>query len=296
VTEFEIRTFVDGDREPVVDLLASALGRSRSAENDQLFLWKHVDNPAGRSIMLVAEDHGAVVGFRAMMRWNFRSADGRVIRAIRAVDTATDARWRGRGVFSALTMASIEVAAAEGVEFVFNTPNDQSRPGYLKLGWQIWGRPPVSVVPSRLAALGTVARSRVPAERISESLDGAPAVPLGGATTRGWMTDRTDDWYAWRYGDGTYRTFGDGEATMIARLRRRGASRELVVVENRGVGDRSIRRIARHAGATHAIRIGRPTLRSVPMPRGPLLTWRPVADASMARPPLELQLTDVELF
>ncbi len=33
----------------------------------------------------------------------------------------------------------------DGVDVVFNTPNDQSRPGYLKMGWSEVGRVPVAV-------------------------------------------------------------------------------------------------------------------------------------------------------
>jgi hypothetical protein len=34
-----------------------------------------------------------------------------------------------------------QVQLEEPGSFVFNTPNDQSRPGYLKMGWQILGKP-----------------------------------------------------------------------------------------------------------------------------------------------------------
>ena len=36
---------------------------------------------------------------------------------------------------------------------MFNTPNDQSRPGYLKMGWQVVGRVPIGVRPARSAVL-----------------------------------------------------------------------------------------------------------------------------------------------
>ena len=53
--------------------------------------------------------------------------------------------------------------AREGVDFVFNTPNDQSRPGYLKMGWQLVGKLTPWVQPSSLGSLPAIARSREPA-------------------------------------------------------------------------------------------------------------------------------------
>ena len=63
-----------------------------------------------------------------------------------AVDTATDPEHHGRGIFRALTTQGVERLADDGVAWVFNTPNDASRPGYLKMGWTAIGALPVSIV------------------------------------------------------------------------------------------------------------------------------------------------------
>jgi hypothetical protein len=136
-----------------------------------------------------------------------------VVRAARAVDTATHPDHRGKGVFSALTRAALDELRGDDVQFVFNTPNRQSLPGYLKLGWTKVGRLPVAVRPSSPAAAWRMVRSRVPAER--ESLDttaGAPisdlldSAQLGSLLThhrtgrRGLRTRRTVAYLQWRYG------------------------------------------------------------------------------------------------
>ena len=66
---------------------------SRPAE---FFRWKHLENPFGRSFMLVAEADGRIVGLRAFMRWEFVAGDG-AFRAVRAVDTATHPDYPGAG-------------------------------------------------------------------------------------------------------------------------------------------------------------------------------------------------------
>src|SRR5690606_10847180 len=67
--------------------------------------------------------------------------------AVRAVDTATHPDFQGRGIFKKLTLALLENCKNEGVRFVFNTPNQQSRPGYLKMGWRDAGRMAVQLRP-----------------------------------------------------------------------------------------------------------------------------------------------------
>jgi len=62
-------------------------------------------------------------------------------------------------------MAAVEAMTVDDVRFVFNTPNDQSRPGYLKMGWKQVGRPPTSVRLRSPVGLARMLASRVPAER-----------------------------------------------------------------------------------------------------------------------------------
>ncbi len=109
------------------------------------------------------------MAFRALMRWEFVRG-GVVLRAVRAVDTATDPEYQGRGLFRSLTMHGLEHVRAEGVDFVFNTPNTQSRPGYLKMGWREVGRLPAAVRFTGPGGAVAALRSRVPADRWSQEL------------------------------------------------------------------------------------------------------------------------------
>lgn len=121
-------------------------------KSESYWRWKHVDNPFGPSPVLLAEEAGEVIGVRAFMRWAW--ADGnRVYRAVRAVDTATHPAHQGKGIFKKLTLALLDQCKAEGVNFVFNTPNTQSRPGYLKMGWVDAGRLPIQIRPVNVAGM-----------------------------------------------------------------------------------------------------------------------------------------------
>jgi GNAT superfamily N-acetyltransferase len=144
-----IRPYGDQDERSVLDLLTASLGPGPMGRRTaDLFRWKHLENPFGRSVMLVAEETGRIVGLRAFMRWRFR-AGSTSIRAVRAVDTATHPHHQGRGIFLRLTSDALALLRGD-TDLVFNTPNDKSGPGYLKLGWRPVGRLTMSVRPRRL--------------------------------------------------------------------------------------------------------------------------------------------------
>ena len=71
----------------------------------------------------MAVHDGEVVGFRTFLRWQFEHPDGRIRRAVRAVDTAPRPAFQGKGIFRRLTMTAVDELTADGVDFVFNTPN-----------------------------------------------------------------------------------------------------------------------------------------------------------------------------
>ncbi len=180
---YEIRQMVDADRSSVLDLLGTSLGWADDERSSELFVWKHVDNPFGPSPGWVAVADGEIVGVRLFMRWRFRRGTT-TVSAVRAVDTATHPDHRGRGLFTALTTAAVQSCRDEGVDLVFNTPNDQSRPGYLAMGWRVIGRLPLAVRPTSPASLLTIVRSRVPADRWSIPIDVGEEVVILARTSR----------------------------------------------------------------------------------------------------------------
>ncbi len=137
----DIRPATASDRDAILDVLRRSLGGDDDPRYPALFAWKHDENSFGPSPMWVATDGDRFAGFRTFLRWEFERG-GQTLRAVRAVDTATDPDYQGRGLFTALTRHALDAVREQGVDFVFNTPNDQSRPGYLRMGWREVGRLP----------------------------------------------------------------------------------------------------------------------------------------------------------
>lgn len=138
----EIRAATDADIPVIVTLLKTSLGESLMPKSVRYWQWKHVENPFGRSPVLLCFENGELIGVRAFMRWEWIHR-GKLLKAVRAVDTATHPDHQGKGIFKSLTLSLVESCKQAGDDFVFNTPNQQSKPGYLKMGWREAGRLPV---------------------------------------------------------------------------------------------------------------------------------------------------------
>ena len=162
-----IRRAASDDRPGVIRVAARALGWRGDQRDWDFFAWKHDANPFGPSPTWVSIDGSQIVGFRTFMRWELIRGAER-LRMVRAVDTATDPDHQGRGIFRRLTERALAELVSEGYDAVFNTPNNQSRPGYLKMGWTQLGRPALSVRPRGPLATLRMGQSRTGAEKWSE--------------------------------------------------------------------------------------------------------------------------------
>lgn len=139
VQEWQARAYQPQDEEAVTELLRLSLGEDSHGADPAVWRWKHVENVFGPSFTrLACGQDGRVIGLRAFMQWRLQ-VGGRTLRAVRAVDTATHPDFRRMGVFAGLTKGLVEDVRQAGVDLVFNTPNQFSLPGYLKMGWQLVG-------------------------------------------------------------------------------------------------------------------------------------------------------------
>jgi GNAT superfamily N-acetyltransferase len=328
-----VRPFVDEDLPRVLGLLGVSLGGGPvGRRSPELFTWKHLDNPFGRSLLLVAEHQDRLIGLRAFMRWRFRAGQ-RTLAAVRAVDTATHPDFQGMGVFSRLTRTALQALDGQ-VDLVFNTPNGKSGPGYLKLGWQEVGKVPVAVRVRRPLRLLLSGRARpggagpappVTAAPAAEALadEAAVAVLLAREPGPGGLaTPRTPEYLRWRYGAAPllgYRAVieergGELAGMALFRIRPRGRLWESTVTEVLAGGDpvtarRLLHRVARSAAVDHLTLhapAGTPPARAarragfLPSPAGILLVANP-RTAGLSPDPTRLDawalsLGDLEVF
>ena len=322
-----IRRAGGADRARIIELCRASLGWGPDDPNEAFFAWKHDENPFGPSPAWVAETgDGDIVGLRVFLRWRFHTPEGETLRAVRAVDTATHPDHQGKGIFTKLTLGAIPDLHDEGVDLIFNTPNDKSRPGYLKMGWSQVGRVPVGV---RLASPTSLSRGctgpnggravvaadragrarrrtywptsaavRRPARCAAVRRIGSP--PTGPSPTSSGATG---------FAPLRYRAVLIGrsieEGLVILRLRGRGPALEAAVCEvlvpDPARVRPAVRRIVDETEADHLLRCGGPAMVRdgfVPAPQlGPILTWRPICRSGVpAMKDLSLTFGDIELF
>ncbi|HMR42882.1 MAG TPA: GNAT family N-acetyltransferase [Saprospiraceae bacterium] len=241
-----VRAATEQDIPQIIGLLKKSLGESLLPKSEAFWRWKHLDNPFGASPVIAAEDEGRLIGLRAFMRWQWQR-DGQQYSALRAVDTATHPDYQGRGIFKKLTLQLLKDCKNDGDHFIFNTPNEKSKPGYLKMGWSEVGKIPVRLKPERPVRLilnKFFPKNPATGERLDLQdfkierffkntsglswLDDTPLIP-GKIYTR-----KTSAFLKWRYADCPVRTYsaaGGDNFLIIFYLKNHHIGKELRIVE-----------------------------------------------------------------
>lgn len=132
------------DLPAIIDLLKASLGEKSIPKSEQLWKWKHWENPFGKSPLIVAEEDEKIIGLRTFLRWEFIHQK-KIIKAFRAIDTAVHPAYQGNGIFKSITLALIDQLKSEDVDLIYNTPNSKSLPGYLSMGWEKYGKLPIKL-------------------------------------------------------------------------------------------------------------------------------------------------------
>jgi GNAT superfamily N-acetyltransferase len=115
--------------------------------------WRYRDNPAGQVVGADAWDGERLAAHYVTCPLEAR-IEGRVVRGLLSLNTATHPDYQGRGLFTTLAEAAYARGAEAGYEFVVGVANANSTPGFLKrLGFQHVARLHAGILgrlPSRL--------------------------------------------------------------------------------------------------------------------------------------------------
>ncbi len=122
-------------REELLGLFQASFGLTVTAE---LWNWKYFQNPLAPAVpeLIVATDRGRIVGARPFLLAELWLGNERV-KAAQPCDTMVHPQYRQEGIFSRMNQFAIEYFRREGYALFYNFPNSNSRPGYLRQGWEI---------------------------------------------------------------------------------------------------------------------------------------------------------------
>ena len=214
---FKPLTYSENELEQIVGLIRSNLDPEFTVD---FFKWKHLKNPFGKSYGLVAWAGDKIVGLRVFMFWEFIGKDNKILRSIRPVDTVVDTNFRGRGLFKKLTLQGLENCSGQ-YDFVFNTPNNNSLPGYLKMGWEkSTGTSHFKIgVINPLQKTPNLVKSELGAPNVSDRLNSTLE------------TNKTLNYLKWRYLDSKYRIQNYESGTIVFSLSKIKGIRSFIVYE-----------------------------------------------------------------
>lgn len=172
--------------------------------NEDFFLWKHLSNPFGVSFAMGAWDSGRLVGLRMFMRWEFIGPDDKIVKAIRPVDTVTHEDYKGKGIFKTLTLQGLE-SERDNYDIIFNTPNQNSLPGYLKMGWQ-----KINLTGTFLYGIVNPFIKNNAEVIFNFNIDNLPR-----SSARYWQTFKNESFLKWRYQDTSFRYAAIPDAGLV---------------------------------------------------------------------------------
>jgi predicted N-acetyltransferase YhbS len=182
-------TYRPGDEEAILACLRASFGAEPRAAR-----WRHLhlENPAGRSLIVLARDGDEVIGQIATLRRTIRFFDD-ACAVGHVVDTMVHPRWQGRGVFQEMIAASESLTTEAGLVASYGVANDSARHGASKYELR---RPlgpfPILVRPLRpLASLAALARRSVSGD--AGGLDVIPECAAAGPVAHPADGPRIDD-------------------------------------------------------------------------------------------------------
>jgi GNAT superfamily N-acetyltransferase len=134
---YEIVRFEPGHFDGVLDVLAGLWPYER-AFSVRLFRWKHLENPhLDAPLGIVALHGGRVVGYRGYFADRFESeVGGEGFVVLHPCDTVVSPDHRNRGLSVAMGKLALDFDPARYRLFMNLSAGDNSRPGYLALGFQ----------------------------------------------------------------------------------------------------------------------------------------------------------------
>jgi len=144
-----IRLAVENDTPRVISLLNEIFSDQQKTERKRTldtWNWKFQDNIFGETLTIVAENNGRIIGTGTL--WPFKFLiNGKNHFAYQTCSLGVHENFRGQGVFRKINSMRIQTAKKNNASFLFSFPNQNSLPGYKKMGWNYLGKLPWYVNP-----------------------------------------------------------------------------------------------------------------------------------------------------
>ena len=133
------RNYVLGDEKQIANLFKLSFGKELNIE---FWRWRYIENPFGKSVIMLMFDGEILVGHYAIIRIPVL-IDGKETKAAFSMTTMTHPEYRGMGIFPKLAKDVYAECGKSGCELVFGFPNENSYGSFCKkLDWVGFGKVP----------------------------------------------------------------------------------------------------------------------------------------------------------
>ena len=217
-----------------IETFIQEIHAERGQRSIEAFRWKHLENPLGRSRVVVAVQDGRIVGLLPFMRWKLTTRQTRVT-ALRA-----DEMVLRSGLPDELPgeMHACAIDQVDDVDLLFATPRSGELAHYGAAGWitvgelAVYGR---ASLPSKMFtnAATRAMNGQSSGEQIAEAVAHLVPDDAGVGSADALTTRRTREFLLWRYGSAAaaYRAIRTSDGVAIYRLRPHGRSVQASIVE-----------------------------------------------------------------
>ncbi|HZH44649.1 MAG TPA: GNAT family N-acetyltransferase [Lysobacter sp.] len=135
--EFERCGHVGTDLSEYVELFRACFPSAGKLADPAYLRWLYAENPTGPVIGFNAREGGRLVAHYVCVPVPLE-LDGKRVRALLSLNTATHPDFQGRGLFTRLAELTYRAGAEEGARLVYGVANANSTPGFVrKLGFAL---------------------------------------------------------------------------------------------------------------------------------------------------------------
>ena len=131
-----LRAYKEGDEDEIFELTKAVWGKKVPEKERWMKGWKwmHIGNPAGASMMWLAEHDGKLTGQYPLILEDMKVGE-EIIKSAQIVDTMVHPEYRRQGIAYALGKKALSELEKEEIQLVYGFPNQQAYPLHMKSGW-----------------------------------------------------------------------------------------------------------------------------------------------------------------
>lgn len=242
----EIRIACKNDIPEIISVLQASLGELKLPKSVEIWEYKHLKNPFGKSLVLLAVQENKIIGVRAFMKWEW-CINKDSYSTLRAVDTGILPGFQRRGIFGELNAEALKLSFQN--DFIFNTPNQKSLGGNLKMGWEHIGRIRAKALPGVPFLFISSKKTSLSVPDLYKNEISEPLLENHNAIFREenkLFTPKTREFLKWRYSENPlqkYEVLCDDDFYVAAYVKHHKYFKELRVVEHIFNNENGIKKI-----------------------------------------------------